>query len=160
LKLIKVQVFLICRCSIINNLTNILTLFADLSLEGEHSMQKRLDPSQDALDSYEFTDEDLYELMKRGSLLRFGKRGSLLRFGKRGSLLRFGKRSSLFRFGKRFGDEDTGELSSGSNEYSDDALKRSSLFRFGKKASLFRYGRSAERGPHTPFRFGREEYFQ
>jgi hypothetical protein len=70
-----------------------LTMHLYLHLEGEHSMQKRLDPSQDALDSYEFTDEDLYELMKRGSLLRFGKRGSLLRFGKRGSLLRFGKRS-------------------------------------------------------------------
>ena len=121
-------------------------------------MQKRLDPSQDALDSYDFTDEDLYELMKRGSLLRFGKRGSLLRFGKRGSLLRFGKRGSLFRFGKRYGnDDETNGWQTGSEEFSDEALKRGSLFRFGKKAALFRYGRSAEKGPHTPFRFGREE---
>jgi hypothetical protein len=72
-----------------------LTLFADLSLEGEHSMQKRLDPSQDALDSYEFTDEDLYELMKRGSLLRFGKRGSLLRLECSPSKLKSAKRVKI-----------------------------------------------------------------
>lgn len=127
-------------------------------MEGEHSMQKRLSPTEDAVDSYDFTNDDLYELMKRGSLLRFGKRGSLLRFGKRGSLFRFGKRSSLFRFGKRVGnDEVPFDWETGSNEYYDDQLKRGSLFRFGKKSALFRYGRSASKGPHTPWRFGREE---
>ncbi|XP_071152755.1 FMRFamide-like neuropeptides 7 [Mytilus edulis] len=126
----------------------------DLSLDNELSMQKRLDPSQDAVDSYDFTDEDLVQLMKRGSLLRFGKRGSLLRFGKRGSILRFGKRSSLLRFGKRFGHQDD---NGAWQTYLDEDLKRNSILRFGKKAALFRYGRSAEKAPHTPFRFGREE---
>ncbi|KAK3106292.1 hypothetical protein FSP39_017104 [Pinctada imbricata] len=74
---------------------------ADVS-SSERILQKRSDPNDDISDSYEFTDADLDELVKRGSLLRFGKRGSLLRFGKRGSLLRFGKRGSLFRFGKRY----------------------------------------------------------
>lgn len=105
----------------------------------------------------DLSDDDLAELIKRGSLLRFGKRGSLLRFGKRGSLLRFGKRRSILRYGKRFDDDDE-NMDMPVDDYtgtgSDD--KRGSLFRFGKRRALFRYGRSADK-PHTAFRFGREE---
>ena len=130
----------------------------DFGLDDEHSIQKRMDASQDAVDSYDFTNQDLYELIKRGSLLRFGKRGSLLRFGKRGSLFRFGKRGSLFRFGKRVRDDlEPVAWMNGKDELFDDELKRSSLFRFGKKSALFRFGRSAGKGPHTPWRFGRED---
>ncbi|KAJ8307494.1 hypothetical protein KUTeg_015578 [Tegillarca granosa] len=121
-------------------------------------MEKRqLSP---VIDTYGATQDDFNELLKRGSLLRFGKRGSLLRFGKRGSLLRFGKRGSLLRFGKRY-DEDmpvAGWIPSAYlEEPSDEDIKRSSLLRFGKKSALFRYGRSADNAPHTPFRFGRQE---
>ncbi|KAL5010774.1 hypothetical protein ScPMuIL_013079 [Solemya velum] len=100
----------------------------------------------------------IQELLKRGSLFRFGKRGSLFRFGKRGALFRFGKRGSLFRFGKR-ADENEGYWPQESDGYGfekpDDmsyldteADKRGSLFRFGKRAALFRYGRSADK-KHT-----------
>lgn len=121
-------------------------------------MEKRaLSPD---IDTYGASQDDLNELLKRGSILRFGKRGSLLRFGKRGSLLRFGKRGSLLRFGKRY-DEDmpaAGWVPYGYLEDpSDEDIKRGSILRFGKKAALFRYGRSADNAPHTPFRFGREE---
>ncbi|XP_069120158.1 FMRFamide neuropeptides-like [Argopecten irradians] len=107
----------------------------------------------------DLSDEDLAEIIKRGSLLRFGKRGSLLRFGKRGSLLRFGKRRSILRYGKRFDDQDENmelPLEDYADAGSDD--KRGTLFRFGKRRALFRYGRSADK-PHTPFRFGREEEY-
>nr|ADK11225.1 FMRFamide-related peptide 2 [Sepia officinalis]AKE48167.1 LFRFamide [Sepiella japonica] len=117
----------------------------------------------------------LFRFGKRGNLFRFGKRGNLFRFGKRGNLFRFGRggnkddpeneglKRTIFRFGKRDGLEDL-------YDYEDPSVqqvaptagdKRGSFFRYGRSRTFFRYGRStdknAEKRPHTPFRFGREE---
>jgi len=112
---------------------------------------------------YAFLGDDDYIPDKRTSLLRFGKRG--------GSLLRFGKRSSILRFGKRpyfnpyFAFPDAPEESFGALADTADAEgaeKRSSLFRFGKRSEeshMKDYERSDnEKKPHTPWRFGREEF--
>ncbi|XP_062570810.1 uncharacterized protein LOC134232851 [Saccostrea cucullata] len=118
------------------------------------SIKRRSDPMDDITDSYEFSNEDLNELVKKGSLFRFGKRGGLFRFGKRGEEE---KRGSLFRFGKRTDGYYVSPYGS-SEGIPDRDDKRGSLFRFGKRSSLFRFGRSVDNEkPHMPFRFGREE---
>lgn len=118
------------------------------------SLKRRSNPMDDVTDTYEFSDEDLNELMKRGSLFRFGKRGALFRFDKRSEE---DKRGSLFRFGKRMDGYYVSPYASSEN-FPEKDDKRGSLFRFGKRSSLFRFGRSVDNEkPHTPFRFGREE---
>ncbi|XP_048728416.2 uncharacterized protein LOC125646253 [Ostrea edulis] len=121
---------------------------------GVKSVKRRSNPMEDITDSYEFSNEDLDELVKRGSLFRFGKRGALFRFGKRND---DDKRGSLFRFGKRMDGYYVSPYASSEN-FPEKDDKRGSLFRFGKRSSLFRFGRSVDNEkPHTPFRFGREE---
>lgn len=117
----------------------------------------------------------LFRFGKRGNLFRFGKRGNLFRFGKRGNLFRFGRGGSkddpeneglkrtIFRFGKRDGLEDLYDYEDPSAQQAAATAgdKRGSFFRYGRSRTFFRYGRStdknAEKRPHTPFRFGREE---
>ena len=118
----------------------------------------------------------LFRFGKRGNLFRFGKRGNLFRFGKRGNLFRFGRGSNkddpeneglkrtIFRFGKRDGLEDLYDYEDPTAQQVAAATsgdKRGSFFRYGRSRTFFRYGRStdknAEKRPHTPFRFGREE---
>ena len=129
-------------------------------------MKKRMAPEfeDSVIPLSDLSDDELNELVKRGTILRFGKRGSLLRFGKRGTLLRFGKRRSLLRYGKRYDGSSNNVLDDRvaledllDNDSDNVYEKRGSLFRFGKRGSLLRYGRSADEKPHTPFRFGREE---
>lgn len=128
--------------------------FPDQDDSGVKSVKRRSNPMEDITDSYEFSNEDLDELVKRGSLFRFGKRGALFRFGKRND---DDKRGSLFRFGKRMDGYYVSPYASSEN-FPEKDDKRGSLFRFGKRSSLFRFGRSVDNEkPHTPFRFGREE---
>lgn len=128
--------------------------FPDQDDSGVKSVKRRSNPMEDITDSYEFSNDDLDELVKRGSLFRFGKRGALFRFGKRND---DDKRGSLFRFGKRMDGYYVSPYVSSEN-FPEKDDKRGSLFRFGKRSSLFRFGRSVDNEkPHTPFRFGREE---
>ncbi|XP_064617813.1 FMRFamide-related peptides type HF-4-like isoform X2 [Liolophura sinensis] len=159
--------------------TDIKGAYDDLSLQGSDSSQPDRQ-SEDIVDENALDTDELDDLLKRGSLFRFGKRGgSLLRFGKRGSLLRFGKRGSLLRFGKRgssslfrYGKRDPSDvydlLSNGDSKrtilrYGKRADDMDSfdvedyLNRYNKRQNILRYGRSADKRPHTPFRFGREE---
>lgn len=108
------------------------------------------------------------------------KSAMLFRYGKRPSLFRFGKRNNIFTFGKQPTDIDqnydfetnslypivSAEIFPLNSEPGDilgrRKYKKSSLLRFGKKSrdtnSLYDRSTEKDKKPHTPWRFGREEF--